>query len=152
MYGGGIDYRKNIEGLIRAYARLPLQTRKDHQLAIVCSIRDVDRWRLVELAKEHGIDEKDLILTGFVSDEDLLALYNLCKIFVFPSWHEGFGLPALEAMACGRAVIGSNCSSLPEVIGRSDALFDPKNDESIAKKYSMCFRIQSSRHHLSYMA
>ncbi|MDH0418679.1 glycosyltransferase [Delftia tsuruhatensis] len=134
MYGGGIDYRKNIEGLIRAYARLPLQTRKDHQLAIVCSIRDVDRWRLVDLAKEHGIDEKDLILTGFVSDEDLLALYNLCKIFVFPSWHEGFGLPALEAMACGRAVIGSNCSSLPEVIGRSDALFDPKNDESIAKK------------------
>lgn len=134
MYGGGIDYRKNIEGLIRAYAKTSLPVRREYQLAIVCSIQEIDRWRLLELAKEHGLDETDLVLTGFVSDGDLFALYNLCQVFVFPSWHEGFGLPALEAMACGRAVIGSNCSSLPEVIGRSDALFNPRNDEAIAEK------------------
>ncbi|MFT2096452.1 glycosyltransferase [Acidiphilium multivorum] len=60
-----------------------------------------------------------------VSDSDLNTLYNLSQGFIMPSWHEGFGLPAVEAMLCGRATIGSRASSLPEVIGRDDALFDP---------------------------
>lgn len=134
MYTGGIDYRKNIEGLIRAYASLPTSLRQMHQLAIVCSIQKYDRLRLETLAKKHGLAVGELVLTGFVSDDDLVTLYNLCKAFVFPSKHEGFGLPALEAMACGRAVIGSNTSSLPEVIGYVDALFDPYDDASIAAK------------------
>lgn len=134
MYTGGVDHRKNIEGLIRAYAKLPASLRKTHQLAIVCSIRQEDRIRLERLAKKHGLSPKELVLTGFVSEEDLVALYNLCKVFVFPSWHEGFGLPALEAMSCGRAVIGANTSSLPEVIGHDEALFDPLSDDSIARK------------------
>ncbi|SEI53248.1 Glycosyltransferase involved in cell wall bisynthesis [Azotobacter beijerinckii] len=134
MYTGGIDHRKNIEGLIRAYAKLPASLRETHQLAIVCSIRPEDRTRLERLAKQHKLAPNELVLTGFVSEEDLVALYNLCKVFVFPSWHEGFGLPALEAMACGRAVIGANTSSLPEVIGCDEALFDPLDDDSIAKK------------------
>ncbi|SFA85209.1 Glycosyltransferase involved in cell wall bisynthesis [Azotobacter beijerinckii] len=134
MYTGGIDHRKNIEGLIRAYAKLPVSSRETHQLAIVCSIRSEDRTRLERLAKQHGLAPNELVLTGFVPEEDLVALYNLCKVFVFPSWHEGFGLPALEAMACGRAVIGANTSSLPEVIGCDEALFDPLDDDSIAKK------------------
>jgi glycosyltransferase involved in cell wall biosynthesis len=75
--------------------------------------------------------DDDIVLTGFVSDEDLVKLYNLCKAFVFPSLHEGFGLPALEAMQIGRAVIASNTSSLPEVVGRADALFDPRDEASI---------------------
>ena len=53
-------------------------------------------------------------MTGFVPEEDLIALYNSCKLFVFPSWHEGIGLPALEAMHCGAPVIGSNRSSCPK--------------------------------------
>lgn len=134
MYTGGIDHRKNIEGLIRAYARLPASLRKTHQLAVVCSIRPEDRVRLEVLARQHGLEPKELVMTGFVPEEDLVALYNLCKVFVFPSWHEGFGLPALEAMACGRAVIGANTSSLPEVIGCDEALFDPLDDDSIARK------------------
>lgn len=134
MYTGGIDHRKNIEGLIRAYAKLPASSRETHQLAIVCSIRSEDRTRLERLAKQHGLAPNELVLTGFVPEEDLVALYNLCKVFVFPSWHEGFGLPALEAMACGRAVIGANTSSLPEVIGCDEALFDPLDDDSIARK------------------
>jgi len=134
MYTGGIDHRKNIEGLIRAFSLLPKEIKEQHQLAIVCSIQDMDRHRLSNLAKEHGFTDTQLILTGFVSEEDLPLLYNLSEIFVFPSLHEGFGLPALEAMACGKVVIGSNCSSLPEVIGDQDALFDPHDDKSIMQK------------------
>jgi glycosyltransferase involved in cell wall biosynthesis len=134
MYTGGIDHRKNIEGLIRAFGLLPPPLRSGHQLAIVCSIQPPDRERLARLALESGLAAGDLVCTGFVPEEDLLALYNLCKLFVFPSWHEGFGLPALEAMACGRAVIAANTSSLPEVIGREDALFDPHDDRAIAQK------------------
>lgn len=132
MYTGGIDHRKNIDGLIRAFALLPLQIRCKHQLAIVCSARPEDKHELLCLAEKLGLSAEDVILTGFVPEEDLVALYNLCKLFVFPSWHEGFGLPALEAMHCGAPVIGANTSSLPEVIGWDDALFDPRSDVAIA--------------------
>lgn len=131
MYTGGIDWRKNIEGLIEAYAMLQPALRRQYQLAVVCSIQDADRVRLQRLAAKLGLGADDLVLTGFVSDDDLVSLYNCTALFVFPSLHEGFGLPALEAMACGAAVIGSNSSSIPEVIGRSDALFDPTNAEAI---------------------
>ena len=125
MYTGGIDHRKNIEGLIEAYARIPAAVRRSHQLAIVCSIQNDVRQRLMKLAADLGLLKDELVLTGFISEADLLTCYRACKLFVFPSWHEGFGLPALEAMQCGRAVIASNRSSLPEVIGLDSALFDP---------------------------
>jgi glycosyltransferase involved in cell wall biosynthesis len=155
MYTGGIDHRKNIEGLIRAYAKLPKPLRVSHQLAIVCSIQPPSRDALKKLAKEQGLKADELVLTGFVPEDDLLALYNLCKVFIFPSWHEGFGLPALEAMSCGRAVIGANTSSLPEVIGRGDALFDPMNDASIAEKLAQVltdddFRSELEQHGLEW--
>ncbi|WP_333839039.1 glycosyltransferase [Novosphingobium sp.] len=125
MYTGGIDHRKNIEALIEAYAKLPINLRRAHQLAVVCSIEPADRARLTSLAKEAGLAPDELVLTGYIPEDDLLACYRACELFVFPSWHEGFGLPALEAMKCGRAVIASNLSSLPEVIGTPEALFDP---------------------------
>lgn len=151
MYTGGIDHRKNIEGLIRAYALLPAALRAQHQLAIVCSIQMHSRHELEGLARTQGLGADELVLTGFVPEEDLLALYNLCRMFVFPSWHEGFGLPALEAMSCGKAVIGANTSSLPEVIGRADALFDPRSDAAIAAKLEQvltddAFRAELERH------
>jgi len=132
LYTGGIDHRKNVEGLIRAYAKLPPQLRQQYQLAIVCSIQPAARKMLEALMHEHGLEQKDVVLTGFVSDEDLRDFYNLCSLFVFPSWHEGFGLPALEAMRCGAPVIAANTSSLPEVIGWDDALFNPRDDGEIA--------------------
>ncbi len=132
LYTGGIDHRKNVEGLIRAYACLPEPLRRDHQLAIVCSVQPASRDSLERLASQQGLAQDEVVLTGFVSDEDLLVFYNLCKLFVFPSWHEGFGLPALEAMRCGAPVIGANTSSLPEVIGWDEALFDPYSDQAIA--------------------
>lgn len=132
MYTGGIDHRKNIEGLVRAYAKLDPVLRSAHQLVIVCSVSEESRSALLELGRTEGLGKEEIIFTGFVSESDLIALYNLCAAFVFPSWHEGFGLPALEAMRCGAPVIAANASSLPEVIGLVEALFDPHSDESIA--------------------
>ena len=134
MYTGGIDHRKNIDGLVRAYAALPAAVRVGLQLAIVCSIQDHSRADLARLAADVGLAAEDLVLTGFVPEDDLVVLYNLCTAFIFPSWHEGFGLPALEAMACGRAVIAASTSSLPEVVGREDALFDPHDTMSMAAR------------------
>ncbi|MBS3984057.1 MAG: glycosyltransferase [Selenomonadales bacterium] len=134
MYTGGIDPRKNIEGLVRAYARLPAELRPAHQLVIVCAAQAPERERLLQLAGATGLTQGELVLTGYVPDDDLVTLYNACKLFVFPSWHEGFGLPALEAMQCGKAVIAANTSSLPEVVGRSDALFDPHDEADMAAR------------------
>lgn len=131
MYTGGIDYRKNIEGLIKAYARLSPDLRSAHQLAIVCAVEPSERARLKAVAAESGLDDDELVLTGYISHDDLVVCYRLCKLFIFPSWHEGFGLPVLEAMKCGRAALASNRSSLPEVLGKPEALFDPLNIDSI---------------------
>jgi len=153
LYTGGMDYRKNVEGLVRAYAGLSKDIRRQHQLALVCDVQEHDRRRLIDLAEQKGLKTNDLIITGFVPEEDLIDLYNLCAVFVFPSWHEGFGLPALEAMSCGAPVIGANTTSLPEVIGREDALFDPHDDEDITAKLSQvlsdeAFRQTLARHGL----
>lgn len=131
MYTGGIDHRKNIEGLISAFAKLPADLRERHQLAIVCAAQPTEKQRLEAFARTMGLAEDALVLTGFVPEEDLIALYNVCTLFVFPSWHEGFGLPALEAMRCGAPVIGSNLSSIPEVIGLEEALFDPRSEQGM---------------------
>ena len=145
MYTGGIDHRKNIDGLIRAFAMLPSVVRDQHQLAIVCSVQAEERSRLESLALSIGLHTDQLVMTGFVTDQELVALCNLCKLFVFPSWHEGFGLPALEAMACGAPVIAANTSSLPEVIGREDALFDPRNDSRMAAAMHQALTDESFR-------
>ena len=130
---GGFDSRKNIERLINAYVLLQPSLRDTHQLVITSKIPKDSRINLIEQIYKAGLSISNIILTGYVPDDDLIALYNLAKLFVFPSLAEGFGLPALEAMACGAAVIGSGTTSIPEIIGRKDALFDPTNTESITQ-------------------
>lgn len=132
MYTGGIDHRKNIGGLLQAYARLPEKLRRDCQLAIVCHTNENQVIELRAMIEAVGLAPDEVVLTGYVSDADLLLLYNTCEAFVFPSWHEGFGLPALEAMACGAAVIAAGNTSLPEVMDYADALFDPHDTDAIA--------------------
>ena len=134
MYTGGIDHRKNIEGLIAAWAALPHAVRHAHQLAIVCSVQPPDRARLDKLAADAGLGPGEMVLTGFVPENHLVDLYRLAKLFIFPSMHEGFGLPALEAMSCGTAVIGADNSSIPEVIGTPDALFDARSQASMTAR------------------
>jgi glycosyltransferase involved in cell wall biosynthesis len=134
MCSGATDERKNHLRLIKAFSLLPIDLRNNYQLAIVGGLSLEHQKKFEAYALQCGLSSKDIVITGRVTDEEMTALYNLCALFVFPSWHEGFGLPALEAMSCGAAVIGANTTSLPEVIGRDDALFDPFNALSIAKK------------------
>lgn len=146
MYApGGFDPRKNIDGLIAAYSLLPKELRSRHQLVIVSKLGEKDRMHLSGKARNAGLGDDELVLTGYVPDEDLRALYSACALFVIPSKHEGFGLPALEAMSCGAPVIGSNSTSIPEVIGLEEALFDPTSPESIAAKMQYALEDSSFR-------
>ncbi|GAB6078980.1 glycosyltransferase [Hydrogenobaculum acidophilum] len=130
---GGFDIRKNIDGLVKAYSKLLSDLKNKYQLVIASKIDENNKAMLENLIKSLGI-KPNVVITGYVPDEDLIKLYNLCDLFVFPSLHEGFGLPILEAMACGAPVIASNTTSIPEVVGREDALFNPYNIDSIAFK------------------
>ena len=135
MYApGGCDSRKNIDGLIEAYSLLPAAVRGAHQLLIASKLGETAHRQLSQHAKRCGLAPDELILTGYVSDTLLIELYSAAALFIFPSKHEGFGLPALEAMACGALVIGADNSSIPEVIGCREALFDASTPQSIAAK------------------
>lgn len=134
LYTGGADARKNLPRLIQAYANLDNELRKQYQLVFAGMMYEWNVEELRALAKKNALNKNELIFTGYIKEDELVTLYNLCKLYVFPSWHEGFGLPALEAMACGAPVIGANTTSLPEVIGVEVALFDPFDVESITDK------------------
>ena len=125
LYSGAIDPRKNVESLLQAFSQLPDQL--DHfKLVLVGKFLELEDEQLDNWIQAYKIDPHRVVKTGYVSDFDLVELYRKCSLFVFPSLHEGFGLPVLEAMACGAPVIGSNCTSIPEVIGLDCAMFDPK--------------------------
>jgi glycosyltransferase involved in cell wall biosynthesis len=132
FYVGGADWRKNVTGLIEAYARLPEWFRERHQLVITYKLDSRARESLQGFAGQLGVHGDQLLLTGFVPDRELSALYRRCGLFVFPSLYEGAGLPILEAMACGAPVIGSNVSSVPEILGDPRATFDPSDPDDIA--------------------
>ncbi len=131
---GGYDPRKNIAALVTAYGLLPSTIRERYQLVIASRIAPAERQTLLAHAARSGLVESDLVLTGYVGDDDLITLYQAADLFVFPSLHEGFGLPALEAMACGTPTIGSNSTSIPEVLGLAEAMFDPRDPQAIADK------------------
>ncbi len=134
MYSGATDFRKNIDQLVTAFALLPSRLQQSHQLLIVGKTDTESCRHLRELGRKHGLRSNAIVFSGFVTNDTLVALYNTCSLFILPSVHEGFGLPALEAMACGAPVIASNVTSLPEVVGWDDALFDPYRAEAIAGK------------------
>lgn len=129
MHASACDARKNFENLIKAFGKTKLKS--DYQLLFVCDATSLQKSKFYALAKSYGVD---LVITGYVSDKELHTLYENAKLFVFPSLHEGFGLPILEAMMFNTPVIGSNISSIPEVIGLKEALFDPLNIDEMAKK------------------
>ncbi|WP_322091648.1 glycosyltransferase family 4 protein [Paraburkholderia bannensis] len=145
LYTGGSDGRKNLPRLIQAYGQLPEALQREHQLLFAGRILQQDIDNLQGVARAAGLSRDALKFTGYISDEDLVYLFNLCHLFVFPSWHEGFGLPILEAMACGAPSIGSNTSSLPEVIGLADAMFDPLDVTAISDKMAQVLQDQEMR-------
>lgn len=127
LYVGTLEPRKNIPNLLRAFARARLE-----QVKLV--IAGKQGWMfqpIFDLVQKLDLAQ-EVIFTGFVPDVDLPALYSLAEAFVFPSLYEGFGLPVLEAMACGTPVITSNVSSLPEVTGDAGLLINPLDEEQLA--------------------
>ncbi len=129
---GDLQPRKNHVGLIDAYRDLIAASPQfPHRLVLVGK----DTWhgsRVHRAAEASGVGDR-IHFTGFVSDDELIHLYGGCDLFVFPSLYEGFGLPILEAMACGRAVACSNTSAMPEVADGAGILFDPTSRGQMAR-------------------
>ncbi len=121
---GTIQPRKNYIRLIRAFARLPVS-------GVMLVIAGARGWLYEEVLAEAARQAERVRILGFVEDEDLPALYRGASLFVFPSFYEGFGLPVLEAMACGVPVVCSCASSLPEVAGDAALLVDPHDEEGL---------------------
>jgi len=137
LYVGGISPHKNLSVLIDAFDRL--QTNPKHtevKLVLVGDYKDDPFFSAYPALKKQvtalGFEEK-VIFTGFISDEDLTYLYNAATLLVFPSLEEGFGLPAMEAMACGTPVAASDCGSLPEVLGAAGRFFNPRDAENMSE-------------------
>lgn len=128
---GNLQPRKNIKRLLQAYIKFKKETNADIPLVIVGK----KAWMfegIFEDVVNNGL-EKQVILTDYVSDKDLVKIYNQATIFVYPSIFEGFGLPVAEAMACGVPVVTSNVTSIPEVAGDACLLFDPYDVDSISE-------------------
>jgi glycosyltransferase involved in cell wall biosynthesis len=138
VYPGGTDFRKNVEGLIRGYALLPPATRGRYQLVVACQMGAQPLAHYSYVCRLLGIEER-VLLTGFVSDDALLHLYQSASLFVFPSLAEGYGLPVAEAVACGAPVIGSQIPALEELLA-ADQLFDPTSAETIADALESALR------------
>ena len=131
LYVGTLEPRKNIPTLLKAFYKLKKLGIK-HKLVITGK----KGWKykhIFETIEKLNL-QKDVIFTGYVPDEDLPALYNAADLFVYPSLYEGFGLPPLEAMACGTPVITSNTSSLPEVVGDAGIMVNPYSVDELANK------------------
>jgi glycosyltransferase involved in cell wall biosynthesis len=133
LYLGTLKPSKNIEGLVEAFASIMNSEFKIDNLKLV--IAGKKGWMyesIFEKVKKLGLQE-DVIFTDFVPEEDKPGLIMGAKVFVLPSFWEGFGLDALNAMACGVPVVVSNVGSLPEVVGNAGVLVDPESPESIAR-------------------
>jgi glycosyltransferase involved in cell wall biosynthesis len=141
----GADPTKNVGTLVEAFIRLPPLLRNSHDLVLAGDLRR--RADLRERVTGAGI-EKQVRFDGIVSDDALIALYQHAALFVFPSRYEGFGLPVLEAMACGCPVICSNASSLPEVTGDAAILVDPCDVESLSRRIAEVLSDPALRQHL----
>lgn len=130
---GTLEPRKNFSTLIKSFVIIK---RKHPEYKLVIVGKKGWKYRLIEETLKHYHLEKDVIFPGYLSDAALKNVYHLASVFVFPSLYEGFGIPPLEAMACGCPVVSSNVSSLPEVIGDAGLLIDPKNAYKMAEAIS----------------
>jgi len=133
LFIGNVKPHKNISGLIQAYRSACEQDPDLPPLVILGQYKNLmtSVAGLSEQVKDYRIKDK-IIFTGYLPTEDLPAIYSQAMLFLFPSFYEGFGLPTIEAMACGTPVITSNCTSIPEVVGDAALLVDPYNQDAMA--------------------
>lgn len=132
MCTGGADPRKNMNELIIAYSKLPEELKNKYKLAIVCSLHKEGEIELRETAEKFNVSGR-VVMTNFVPFDHLLKLYNMASLMAFPSQYEGFGLPVIEAMACGTKVLTSNNSSLGEIAEGAATIVDPFDIKSITE-------------------
>jgi glycosyltransferase involved in cell wall biosynthesis len=147
LYLGTLEPRKNLVRLVRAYARA---YRIDSSLPplVIAGARGWYYQDIFETVHELYMDSR-VIFPGFIPDEDLPLWYNAAGMFIYPSLFEGFGLPVLEAMACGTPVIASNTSSIPEVVGEAGILIPPEEEANIAEAILSLWKDRDLRSELS---
>lgn len=138
---GSIEPRKNLLGLLRAYAALPQDLKNEYKL-VLAGFKGWENDLVMELIEKNA---NHIVYLGFVDDVKLAKIYNLASLFVYASFYEGFGLPPLEAMACGTPVVCSSASSLSEVGGDSVVYCDPHDEESIKEKMELLLRDENLR-------
>src|SRR5205809_2136136 len=146
LFVGTLEPRKNLLTLLKAFDQIVRQTSLRPQLVIAGG----EGWLMDEtflFIKDSGIGDR-LRLTGYLGDDELRALYSACRIFIYPSLYEGFGLPPLEAMACGAPVIAGRTTSLPEIVDWEDALFDAESVCSIRDKMAQAIQEEAFRSEL----
>ncbi|MDI6869838.1 MAG: glycosyltransferase family 1 protein [Bacillota bacterium] len=142
LYVGNLSPHKNVSNLIKAFALISSVV--PHKLVVIGN-RDPRYYpTLAEEAKTNGISERIQFL-DYVPYEELPGFYSQASLFVFPSLYEGFGLPPLEAMACGAPVIVSNTSSLPEVVGEAGLLVDPTRVDDLAAAMKTVLQVDQLR-------
>jgi glycosyltransferase involved in cell wall biosynthesis len=135
LYFGGFDIRKNVERVLQAYAALPESIQEEYQLVIAGRLHLLGHPLYPDprpLIQELGLDER-VVMTGQIREQDKAPLYSAAALYLFPSLYEGFGIPVLEAMACGAAVVTSSITALPEVVGDAARLVDPYSVEAITE-------------------
>ncbi|NLE76691.1 MAG: glycosyltransferase family 4 protein [Chloroflexi bacterium] len=138
LYLGGFDQRKGVETLLQAFARWPISVGQgpDAPCLALAGRLPTKKSPLfpdpLALAAQLGLGQR-VLFPGWVEDADKAALYSLADFFVFPSFYEGFGLPVLEAMACGAAVIASSAASVPEIVGEAGVLVPPGDAATLAQ-------------------
>jgi glycosyltransferase involved in cell wall biosynthesis len=143
---GNTDPKKNTAGVIKAYSDFIKQTKADIKLVLV----DYDRNHLKKILQ--AIHDPQLIdhilLPGYIQNKDLPGIYSQSLLYLYPSFRESFGIPILEAMACGAPVISSNCSSMPEVAEKAAVLIDPYNPETLTKALIDLYANQDKKNEL----
>ncbi|MFA5316786.1 MAG: glycosyltransferase family 1 protein, partial [Dehalococcoidales bacterium] len=126
-----LDHRKNLLTLLRTFSSLPNSFLKEFSLVVICNSNPEYVKRDSSVTEILSRKKAKIKFLYFISTDDLVALYNSCHLFVYASLYEGGGLPVMEAMKCGAPVVASNTSSIPEYVGRTDNLFDPRDQEDI---------------------
>ena len=145
LFVGSIEPRKNLAILIEAYSMLDEEQQKSLPLILV-GFKGWKNRHVMEMLNKH---KPFIRYLGYVSEEDLSKIYNLATIFIYPSLYEGFGLPPLEALACGTPCIVSNVASLPEVCGNAVLYIDPLSSEDIKNKILLLAHNKDLRKELS---
>ena len=145
LFVGTVEPRKNLHRLVEAFDQLLRTTSLSPQLAIAGG----QGWLMDDFGSVIKQKKDRICLTGYLQDEELCALYSSCKAFVYPSLYEGFGLPPLEAMACGAPVITSRIPSIMETVGTAARLVDPRDVNDLSRAIAEMLSDEQERKHFS---